>query len=41
MFESQNFLDVQLVHASTAILGDPVDHHRDFRDWRIHPVEQS
>jgi len=39
MLESQNFLDVQLVYASTAILGDPVDEDCDLWDWRIHPIE--
>ena len=41
MLESQNFLDVQLVFTSTAVLRDSVDQHCDFRYWRIHPVEQA
>jgi hypothetical protein len=41
MLESQNLLDVQLVYASTAILGDFVDQHRDFGNRWIHPVEQT
>ena len=41
MFESQNLLDVQSVFASAVILGDPVDQHGDFWDWRIHPVQQA
>ena len=41
MFESQNLLDMQSVLSSTAILVDPMDQHRDFWDWRIHPVQQS
>ena len=40
VFESQNFLDVQSVFASTAIFCDPMDQHRDLGDWGIHPVEQ-
>jgi hypothetical protein len=38
MLVSQNLLDV---YASTAILGDPVDQHRDFRHRGSHPVEQA
>ena len=41
VFESQDFLDVKSVLARTPILRDPVDQHRDFRHWRIHPVEQA
>jgi hypothetical protein len=41
MLESQNFPNVQSVFASAAILGDFVDQHRDFGDWRIHPVQQA
>ena len=40
MLVSQDFLDVQLVFARTAVLRDLVDQHRDFGDWRIHAVEQ-
>jgi hypothetical protein len=39
MLESQNFLDVQLVFTSTAVLGDFVDEDCDLGDWAIHPVE--
>lgn len=41
MLEAQNFLDVQLVFTRTAVLRDFVYQHRDFGDWRIHPVEQA
>lgn len=41
MLEVKNFLDVQLVLASAAILGDLVDQHGDFRYWRVHPVQQT
>jgi hypothetical protein len=39
MFESQNFLDVQLVFPGTAILRDFADKDCDLRHWTIHPVE--
>lgn len=41
VLESQNFLDVQLVFARTAVLRDLADQYRDFRDRAIHPVEQA
>jgi len=41
MPESQNFLDVQLVFTSTAVLRDSVDEDCDFGDWAIHPIEEA
>jgi hypothetical protein len=41
MPESQDFLDVQLVFASAAVLGDSVDEDGDLGDWAIHPVGQA
>jgi hypothetical protein len=31
---------MKAVFARTPILRDPVDQHRDFGYWRIHPVQQ-
>jgi hypothetical protein len=41
VLEPQNFLDVQLVFTSAAILRDFVDQHRDLGDWAIHPIEEA
>src|ERR1700722_12773567 len=41
MLKTQDFLDVQLVYASAAILRDSMNQHCDFRYWWIHSVQQS
>jgi hypothetical protein len=41
ILESQNLLYVQSVFVGAAILRDPMDQHRDFGDWRIHPIDQA